>query len=85
VAAGTVAIEPGQYVPSEANVTQRRRCSLRKRPNLSLVPGGELAELTTIYEAHGLTRSTADRVAREFTAYDAFAAHVRAELGKRPG
>jgi VIT1/CCC1 family predicted Fe2+/Mn2+ transporter len=37
-----------------------------------------------MYEAKGLTAATADRVARELTAHDAFAAHVDIELGIDP-
>ena len=47
-------------------------------------PGDEeLAELTALYAAKGLSPETARRVAQELTARDALSAHLEAELGIR--
>ena len=48
------------------------------------MPDEELEELTGIYEKKGLSRGTAEIVAKELTAHDAFSAHVEAELGIDP-
>jgi VIT1/CCC1 family predicted Fe2+/Mn2+ transporter len=45
------------------------------------MPDVELEELTVIYENKGLSRPTAEQVARELTAHDALAAHLESELG----
>lgn len=45
------------------------------------MPEEELQILAQIYERRGLTRETAMLVAKELTASDALAAHVRGELG----
>jgi VIT1/CCC1 family predicted Fe2+/Mn2+ transporter len=56
----------------------------KERRELAEDPEDELAELAAIYEAKGLKAETADRVARELTAHDAFAAHAEVELGIDP-
>ena len=43
-------------------------------------PQAEFQELVSLYEAKGLSRDTAQTVAKELTAHGAFAAHVDAEL-----
>jgi VIT1/CCC1 family predicted Fe2+/Mn2+ transporter len=45
------------------------------------MPDEELAELSALYEAKGLTPDTARRVAEELTEHDALSAHLEAELG----
>jgi VIT1/CCC1 family predicted Fe2+/Mn2+ transporter len=44
----------------------------------------ELAELTAIYQAKGLTPATAHTVAQELTAHNALTAHLDAELNSIP-
>ncbi|HEY5492926.1 MAG TPA: VIT1/CCC1 transporter family protein, partial [Gemmatimonadaceae bacterium] len=48
---------------------------------LATMPDLELAELTAIYVGRGLTPELARKVAEQFTAKDALAAHARDELG----
>src|SRR5690606_17649705 len=48
---------------------------------LQAKPVAELKELTRIYEGRGLGRTLASEVARELTAHDALATHLRDELG----
>ena len=52
----------------------------KERIELETVPEQELEELTTIYQSKGLSRQTAEIVAGELTAHDAFMAHIEAEL-----
>jgi len=56
----------------------------KERAELAAAPDEELAELTALYRAKGLSEQTARTVAEELTAHDAFAAHVDAELGIDP-
>ena len=53
----------------------------REKQALIDTPEAEEAELASIYESRGLSKETAALVARELTAKDALAAHVRDELG----
>ncbi|MDT0264620.1 VIT1/CCC1 transporter family protein, partial [Jatrophihabitans lederbergiae] len=51
---------------------------------LAETPEQELAELTALYEANGLSPATARTVATELTAHDVLAAHLDAELQLDP-
>lgn len=84
LAAGAVAMALGEYVSVSSQRDTERALLAKERAELAQDPHRELAELAGIYEAQGLTPETAARVAREFTAHDAYAAHVRAELGIDP-
>jgi VIT1/CCC1 family predicted Fe2+/Mn2+ transporter len=74
----------GEYVSvssqrdSETAQLQKERCELKN------APGQELAELTAIYLAKGLSPQTASQVAAELTARDDLAAHAEAELRVDP-
>ncbi|MFW8746076.1 VIT1/CCC1 transporter family protein, partial [Mesorhizobium japonicum] len=52
----------------------------KERRELEEMPEEELAELTELYRAKGLSEETAKRVAEELTAHDALAAHLEVEL-----
>ncbi len=82
--AGAVSMALGEYVSVSSQRDSQRSMLAKERRELAEDPDDELAELTAIYEAKGLARETADQVARELTAHDAFAAHVDAELGIDP-
>ena len=58
-----------------------RARSPRERPELEVAPEAERRELAAIYQQRGLTRGTAEQVARELMAHDALTAHARDELG----
>ena len=60
--------------------TEKADLALERR-ELEEDPEGELEELTGFYEARGVSRQTAEAVARELTAADALGAHAREELG----
>lgn len=82
--AGAVAMALGEYVSVSSQRDTERALLAKERVELEHDPERELAELTRIYQAEGLSLVTADQVARELTAHDAYAAHVHAELGIDP-
>ncbi|MEY4747767.1 MAG: hypothetical protein RLZZ416_816 [Candidatus Parcubacteria bacterium] len=78
--AGAFSMAVGEYV----SVSSQRDTELalldKERFELEHYPEAELEELTGLYEKKGLSRPTAEAVAKELTARDVFAAHVEAEL-----
>jgi VIT1/CCC1 family predicted Fe2+/Mn2+ transporter len=84
LAAGAVAMALGEYVSVSSQRDTERALLAKERRELLDDPAVELAELAAIYEAKGLSPNTAQAVAQELTAHDAFAAHVHAELGIDP-
>ncbi len=82
--AGAVSMALGEYVSvssqrdTELAQLATEECELREDPDT------ELAELTAIYQAKGLTPATAHTVAVELTAHNALAAHLDAELKLDP-
>jgi VIT1/CCC1 family predicted Fe2+/Mn2+ transporter len=82
--AGAVSMALGEYVSVSSQRDTERTLLAKERRELDLFPEAELAELAAMYEAKGLSPSTAHRVAAELTAKDAFAAHVDIELGIDP-
>jgi VIT1/CCC1 family predicted Fe2+/Mn2+ transporter len=71
----------GEYVSvSSQRDTENADLKLEER-ELASDPRGELAELTRIYEARGLSTDLAGEVARALTDHDALEAHARDELG----
>jgi VIT1/CCC1 family predicted Fe2+/Mn2+ transporter len=78
--AGAVSMSLGEYISvSSQRDSEAAELALEKR-ELAEAPNAELAELTALYEAKGLSAATASTVARELTAHDALAAHLDAEL-----
>ena len=70
----------GEYVSvSSQRDSERAQITLEKR-ELAESPEAELAELTALYEAKGLSAATAHTVATELTARGPLAAHLDAEL-----
>lgn len=82
--AGALSMAVGEYVSVSTQRDTERALLEKERLELATVPDQELEELTVIYEGKGLSRQTAELVARELTIKDAFAAHVDAELGIDP-
>ncbi len=78
--AGAVSMALGEYV----SVSSQRDSELaelgQEKRELAQTPEAELAELTALYEARGLSAATARTVAVELTAHGALAAHLDAEL-----
>lgn len=78
--AGALSMAVGEYVSVSTQRDMERALLEKERLELATVPDEELEELAGIYEAKGLSRETAHKVAEELTAHDVFAAHVEAEL-----
>jgi VIT1/CCC1 family predicted Fe2+/Mn2+ transporter len=82
--AGAISMALGEYVSVSSQRDTERALLAKERTELAQAPDQELAELTTLYQAKGLSAQTARQVAEELTAHDAFAAHVDVELGIDP-
>ncbi|SDC53386.1 VIT1/CCC1 transporter family protein [Rhodococcus tukisamuensis] len=84
LAAGAVSMALGEYVSVSTQRDTERALLAKEQAELAETPEQELAELTGLYEAKGLSPATARTVAEELTAHDAFAAHAEVELGINP-
>jgi vacuolar iron transporter family protein len=83
--AGAVSMALGEYVSvSSQRDSELAQMSQEKR-ELAETPEAELAELTALYEAKGLSAATARTVAIELSVRDPLAAHLDAELHIDPG
>lgn len=79
--AGAMSMAAGEYVSVSSQAdTEKADIETEKRA-LRNHPEAELRELTEIYIARGVDRTTAASVARQLTSKDALGAHVRDELG----
>ena len=74
----------GEYVSVSTQRDTERALLRKERHELRDDPAAELDELTGLYEAKGLSTTTARTVAEELTDHDAFAAHAEVELGIDP-
>lgn len=81
IVAGSISMAAGEYVSVSSQRDSERALIARERQELIDQPDEELLELAEIYQAKGLTASTARLVAKELTAHDAVSAHLEAELG----
>ncbi|WP_406236779.1 VIT family protein [Nocardia sp. NBC_01009] len=84
LSAGAISMAVGEYVSVSTQRDSERALLAKERVELRDEPDFELAELTDIYQAKGLSAATARQVAEELTAHDAFTAHAEAELGLNP-
>jgi VIT1/CCC1 family predicted Fe2+/Mn2+ transporter len=82
--AGALSMAMGEFVSVSTQRDTEKALLEKERMELETMPAEELEELTRIYERKGLERNTAELVARELTAKDAFGAHVDAELNINP-
>lgn len=82
--AGAVSMSLGEYISVSSQRDSERAMLARERSELAADPDAELEELVTLYEAKGISRRTAELVAAELTANDAFTAHAETELGIDP-
>ena len=82
--AGALSMAVGEYVSVSTQRDSERAQLEHERYELENFPAEEQKELAVIYEKKGLSKETAEKVAGELTARDAFAAHVDAELGIDP-
>ena len=79
--AGAMSMAAGEYVSVSSQYDTERADLARERGELATEPESELAELTSIYLARGLTPELAAQVALQLTTHDALGAHARDELG----
>jgi vacuolar iron transporter family protein len=82
--AGAVSMALGEYVSVSSQRDTERTLLAQERRELAEEPAEELQELAELYMAKGLSAPTAQLVAEELTAKDAFAAHADVELGIDP-
>ena len=81
VVAGAMSMAAGEYVSVSTQRDLEHADLEIERQALSEHPETELRELAAIYEQRGLSPATATQVAKELHEHDAFASHVRDELG----
>lgn len=79
--AGAMSMAAGEYVSVSSQADSEAADLARERAELADQPEQELAEMTGIYEARGLSPDLAREVALQLHARDALAAHARDELG----
>lgn len=84
ILAGAISMAAGEYVSVSSSRDTEKALLAKERDELKNFPEAELDELTMLYERKGLSRKTAEVVAKELTKKDAFAAHVDIELGIDP-
>jgi len=82
--AGAVSMALGEYVSVSTQRDTELALLEKERIELAEYPDEELAELAAMYVHKGLSVATAQLVAEELTAHDAFAAHVDIELNIDP-
>ncbi|WP_375498468.1 VIT family protein [uncultured Jatrophihabitans sp.] len=82
--AGAVSMSLGEYVSVSSQRDSERALLAKEKSELSTDPDEELAELAALYQAKGLSETTAYQVAVELTEHDALAAHLDVELGIDP-
>ena len=78
--AGALSMAIGEYVSVSTQRDTERALLAKESYELAHEPEEELEELTALYEAKGISRATAEAVARELTAHDALSAHADVEL-----
>lgn len=79
--AGALSMAAGEYISVSSQADSEQADICREAEALAATPADEEEELAAIYQARGLSAETAAAVARELTALDPLAAHVRDELG----
>ncbi len=81
VVAGALSMAGGEYVSVSSQKDTELAALALERRELAEDPDGELAELTAMMAAKGISVDLAHQVAKELTAHDALAAHAEIELG----
>jgi vacuolar iron transporter family protein len=82
--AGAVSMALGEFVSVSSQRDSQNALLAQETRELAEFPEQELAELAAIYQAKGLSETTASTVAAELTAHDVSAAHLDAELHLDP-
>jgi len=84
IIAGAISMAAGEYVSVSSSRDTEKALLKKEKFELENYPEAELMELTLLYERKGLSKKTAELVAKELTKKDAYAAHIDAELGIDP-
>jgi VIT1/CCC1 family predicted Fe2+/Mn2+ transporter len=79
--AGAMSMAAGEYVSVSSQADTENADRMREENELATIPDKEREELVGIYEARGLDRALAEKVADKLTAHDALTTHLRDELG----
>lgn len=80
IVAGALSMAVGEYVSVSSSRDSERALLQKEKYELEHYPDHEFSELKEIYAKKGLSDATAQKVAEELTAHNAFAAHAEAEL-----
>lgn len=84
ILSGALSMAAGEYVSVSSQRDTERTLLTKEVYELKHHPKAELDELTSLYQARGLSEHTAQKVAQELTSHDVQAAHFDAELGIDP-
>jgi VIT1/CCC1 family predicted Fe2+/Mn2+ transporter len=79
--AGALSMAAGEFVSVSSQADTERAELEREKRELAEQPEAELKELTDLYVKRGVSPEVAAEVARQLTAGDVLAAHLRDELG----
>ena len=82
--AGSMSMAAGEYVSVSSQRDSERAALAQERRELRDEPEAELAELTGLLAARGLSPDVAREAAEQLTERDALRAHARVELGIDP-
>ncbi|MDN3297801.1 VIT family protein [Streptomyces ficellus] len=82
--AGSMSMAAGEYVSVSTQRDSEKAALAEEKRELREQPEAELAELTDLLEARGLSREVAREAAEQLTERDALRAHARVELGIDP-
>jgi len=82
--AGSMSMAAGEYVSVSTQRASEKAALAVERRELREQPVAELAELTGLLEARGLSAEVAREAAEQLTEKDALRAHARVELGIDP-
>ncbi|MEK9522102.1 VIT family protein [Streptomyces venezuelae] len=82
--AGSMSMAAGEYVSVSTQRDSEKAALAEERRELREDPEAELAELTGLLAARGLSTDVAREAAEQLTARDALRAHARVELGIDP-
>ena len=79
--AGAMSMAAGEYISVSSQADSEQADIRREQQALAQTPEAEEDELAALYRGRGLSAETAATVARELTALDPLAAHIKDELG----
>ncbi len=84
IVAGAMSMAVGEYVATCAERDQEKAMIAKEKKELRQHPQEELQDLAERYKKEGLDSISAEKIAKEFTKANAFAAHAEADLHLDP-